>query len=151
MFAAYAAADFALGNRQLAGNEKLRQQFHAQLNKDDERSLPHRPALFYGVIRKSWGFTHCLGATIQVGDVVEVLEEGVGPDQQYALCRYPAIIVADEAKGSGDGNPPPLADMYGWFPMRWLQKLEHYQATVEKHLLQVEQQHDGTNGHQSTT
>jgi hypothetical protein len=59
-------------------------------------------------------------SSVKVGDVVEVLQEGVGPDQAYNLCRLPAH----------DPNHGMATDICGWFPIRWLQRLDDYENMV---------------------
>ena len=138
MFAAWGATDWIFGNRTKGHNEGLRQKFLEEQrrgqnnNRDNEGSdddwllsLESKPTLFHCVIRQNTGLTHCLSG-VQLGDVVEVLEEGVGPERSYNLCRLPA-------KPAQPGQPPSLSrDTYGWFPIRWLQKLEHYEFTVRE-------------------
>ena len=63
-----------------------------------------RPALFQCVIRQ----TSQLGGSnmlhhVKEGDVVDVLEEGVGPERIFNLCRNEKSI--------------------GWYPMRYMEKL----------------------------
>jgi hypothetical protein len=74
------------------------------------------------------------------------LEEGVGPEKAYNLCRLPAKQPAaaaahnvgeDQSQGQQPATAPSLSrDVYGWFPIRWLQKLDHYESIVR------EQQHN---------
>ena len=70
----------------------------------------HTP-LFYCVIRRAYkqmsGSYGLQG--VRVGDVVEVLEEGVGPDKLYNLCRI--------KKGDAD-------EQIGWFPISFMEKIE---------------------------
>jgi len=119
IFILWGVSEHLWTNRQLVLNEELRQQFeeeHSQNRKELEISSQ---ILFHCVIRRTRGFTHCL-SNIQVGDVVEILQEGVGPDQEYNLCRLPA--------------PPNehVRDTVGWFPIRWLQKLDDYERRVQQ-------------------
>ena len=126
MFAAWGVSDWIFGNRTKGQNEGMRKDFVAdQRGKDDEMddwlaNLEVKPTLFHCVVRKTSGITHCLSG-VQLGDVVEILQEGVGPDKAYNLCRLPA---KDDASLS--------RDTYGWFPIRWLQKLDHYESMVRK-------------------
>jgi hypothetical protein len=87
MFAAWGASEWIFGNQEKKMNEKLRTLFlnNMELTNTAEKhvvssssSLESKPILFYCVIRRNTGFNHCMTG-IQVGDVVEVLEEGVGP------------------------------------------------------------------------
>jgi len=132
MFAAWGASDWVFGNRTKGHNEELRQKFlaeqhrhHPNSHEDSDdylSSLETKPTLFHCVIRQSTGLTHCVSG-VQLGDVVEVLEEGVGPDRAYNLCRLPA-----KAQSSLS------TDSYGWFPIRWSQKLDHYESMVQEQL-----------------
>lgn len=144
MFAAWGVSDWVFGNRTKGHNEELRQRFLAELehqqkhkaNDDttddccDLSSLDAKPTVFYCVVRKSTGLTHCLTGA-QLGDVVEVLEEGVGPDRAYNLCRLPV------KEKPGQPSMSLSRDAYGWFPIRWLQKMEHYESMVQKQLVHL--------------
>ncbi len=129
MFAAWGVSDWIFGNRTKGHNEGLRQDFVADQRKnspDNEMEgwlerLETKPTLFHCVVRKTSGLTHCLSG-VRLGDVVEILEEGVGPDKAYNLCRLPAK----------DNEASLSRDTYGWFPIRWLQKLEHYESMVRE-------------------
>lgn len=130
MFGAWQAMEWKVGNRQIGLNEQLRKQFQAKYsNATSSSSLETKPILFHCVIRKTTGFTHCLTG-VQIGDVVDVLEEGVGPDKTYNMCRLPAK--------HGDHLS---IDTYGWFPYRWLQKLDQYEAILQN--LGSTSSHDG--------
>jgi hypothetical protein len=118
MFGAWGASEWFFGNQQKGWNEQLRRQF---LTEYDVTTLHVQPALFHCVVRKRNGFTHCMTG-IDVGDVVEVLEEGCGPDGLYNLCRLPA-------KPNDDRS----IDTYGWFPYRWLQKYDDYESMAQQH------------------
>jgi hypothetical protein len=162
MFAAWGVSDWIFGNRTKGHNEDLRQEFleeqrrrqqNVQRNNnntdnndntdmDDSwlTSLDTQPTLFHCVIRKNAGLKHCLSG-VQLGDVVEVLEEGVGPDKAYNLCRLAAKQQQPAHNNEGNGESPSATmpslsrDVCGWFPIRWLQKLDHYESIVR------EQQH----------
>ena len=127
MFAAWGVSDWIFGNRTKGHNEGLRHEFVADQRKDNDEmdnwleQLESKPTLFHCVVRKTSGLTHCLSG-VKLGDVVEILEEGVGPDKAYNLCRLPARD--EEASLS--------RDTYGWFPIRWLQKLENYNSMVRQ-------------------
>ncbi len=115
MFLTYGISEHYFQNRQLHLNEVLRQQMEQEC---DRKVLESKPILFYCVIRRTRGMTHCL-SNIKVGDVVQVLEEGVGPNQDYNLCRFPA-------------DKPHAMDTIGWYPIRWLQKLEAYERVIHQ-------------------
>jgi hypothetical protein len=119
MFAGVGVSEWIFGNRQKGLNENLRQEFIAQ---HDMTSLQTKPALFHCVVRKKNGFTHSMTG-IEVGDVVEVLQEGCGPEKQYNLCRLP--------RKPGDDLS---IDTYGWFPFRWLQQYDHYESIVRQQM-----------------
>ncbi len=57
---------------------------------------------------------------MKVGDVVSVLEEGVGPGGQYNLCMVERIA-KNAVKESSDDDP---ILSIGWFPCSCLEKLE---------------------------
>lgn len=67
-----------------------------------------KPVLFECVVREAYkmGGTHGLEG-VAVGDVVEVLEEAVGPSKYYNLCRF-----------KKDGE---LVSV-GWYPISFLEK-----------------------------
>lgn len=125
MFFAWAASDSIFGNRQIGTNEALRQEFLSDMlaRQRDET----RPILSYCVVRRTSGFTHCL-TSVQLGDVVEVLQEGIGPKRAFNLCRLPA-----------HPDEPLSTDIYGWFPTRWLQKLDDYDKMVYEQLKKLEE------------
>lgn len=50
---------------------------------------------------------------IGVGDVVEILEAGTGPNQAYHLCRKPL-------SSQSVGRPGSI----GWYPIEYLEKLD---------------------------
>ena len=57
----------------------------------------------------------CLSSSVlQLGDIVDVLEEKVGPDKMYNLCR----ITKTEVKGEKQNSVH-----IGWFPTSCLEKL----------------------------
>lgn len=115
MFLMYGISENYFQNRQLRLNEELRQQMEKEY---DKKELEFEPILFHCVIRRTRDVTHCL-SNIKVGDVVQVLYEGVGPNQEYNLCRFPA-------------DEPHAMDTIGWFPTRWLQKLEDYERMIQQ-------------------
>ena len=64
--------------------------------------------------------THMLRG-ISVGDVVDILEENVGPSSQYHLCRRRkdrrGWSRQEQSNSEGDGS-------IGWYPVQFLQKVE---------------------------
>lgn len=127
MFAAWGASDWLLGDQQTSKNEELRKELMASVNLDQFMDAETK---LYCVVRraKGWNVTHCLTG-VQLGDVVEVLEEGVGPNQEYNLCRLPA-----------DENNTIQEDVIGWFPIRFLQKLDDYDRMLEEQVRNLEKQ-----------
>lgn len=84
MFLAWGASDSIFGNRQIGANNQLREEFLSNpLERQRDEDLP---VLFYCVVRNVSHATHCL-AGVQLGDVVEVLAEGVGPNRLFNLVR----------------------------------------------------------------
>ena len=54
---------------------------------------------------------------IEIGDTVEILQEGVGPNLAYHLCRV---------KGSSKTTPTPKTGngSMGWYPIQYLKEIE---------------------------
>jgi hypothetical protein len=76
-----------------------------------------QPALYECIIRheyKNMGGSHGLVGVV-VGDVVQVLQQGVGPNQQYNLCRIPRQRTID-----GEEEPPVAI---GWYPMAFMEQI----------------------------
>ena len=121
MFLAWSVSDSIFGNRQIGKNETLRKEFLSQ-----PTDFENQPVICFCVVRRTSGITHGLSG-VQIGDVVEVLQEGVGPDNLYNLCRLPA-----------DPTHELSEDIYGWFPTRWLQKLDAYDKMVQEQLGNLE-------------
>jgi len=131
MFLMYGISEHFWTNRQIQLNEELRQQFEAEhTNLENEGT---RPFLFYCVIRRTRYLTHSV-SNVQVGDVVEVLEEGVGPNKEYNLCRFPAPVIdqQQEQEQQYPHGTTTLQHTVGWFPTRWLQKLEDYERIAQQ-------------------
>ncbi len=61
--------------------------------------------------------------SVQLGDVVEVLQEQVGPAKAYTLCRI--IQNSHETTvATGDGKSPSVAsNNMGWYPTHALERL----------------------------
>ena len=77
-----------------------------------------KPVLFHGVIRRAYkqmSGSHGLRGA-QVGDVVEVLDEGVGPNNEYNLCR---LRVQQQQPQGFDIQE----EQIGWFPMAFMEKV----------------------------
>jgi hypothetical protein len=76
-----------------------------------------QPALYECIIRreyKNMGGSHGL-VGVAVGDVVQVLQQGVGPNQQYNLCRVP------QQRTIGDEEEQPVA--IGWYPLAFMEQI----------------------------
>jgi hypothetical protein len=126
MFVAWGASDWILGDQQTSKNEELRQELTASVVNLDE--YMDAETKLYCVVRRAqgWNVTHCLTG-VHLGDVVEVLQEGVGPNQEYNLCRLPA-----------DENSTIQEDVIGWFPIRFLQKMDDYDRMLEQQVRNLE-------------
>jgi hypothetical protein len=76
-----------------------------------------QPALYECIIRreyKNMGGSHGL-VGVAVGDVVQVLQQGVGPNLQYNLCRVPRQrTIGDEEE---------QAEAIGWYPMAFMEQI----------------------------
>jgi hypothetical protein len=128
MFFSWAASDSIFGNRQVGKNGALRQEFLSDtLAREEDES---RPILCFCVVRRTSGFAHCL-TSVKLGDVVEVLQEGIGPNRAFNLCRLPA-----------HPDEPLSTDIYGWFPTRWLQKLDDYDMMMQEQLQLLENEEE---------
>ena len=132
---AWGASDFVLDSRQGSSNELLRQEYEqwfkmqtAQQNYEQDSSSE---VLLYCVIRRATGVTHCLTGA-EVGDLVEVLQESVGPDKQYNLCRLHRKNVQGLQQES----------VVGWFPIRWLQPLDDYDQMLQRQLEQLQREEE---------
>ena len=76
-----------------------------------------QPALFHCIVRRAYknmGGSYGL-QNVHVGDVVEVLEEGVGPNKHYNLCRIRKKNLDDDDDSE---------EQIGWFPISYMEKLE---------------------------
>lgn len=86
-----------------------------RLHKRQELLAEHgtKPALYSVVVTKAYpmGGTHGL-PNVQVRQVLEVLEEKVGPDQYYLLCRT-------RDKESGEIQ-------VGWYPMDFVRRRKRF-------------------------
>jgi len=84
------------------------------------------PALFHCVIRreyKSMSGSHGLRG-VQVGDIVEILDEGVGPDRAYNLCRHTRASRKEEGSSSSSGSSSTDKEIQiGWFPIPFMEKV----------------------------
>jgi len=61
---------------------------------------------------------------VQVGDVLEILEEGVGPDKAYHLCRVQNKGNIRDISGAATGGhvgDPDVELLIGWYPARYLE------------------------------
>ena len=110
------AVDQALQYRQ----EYLRQKELSRLQADaddyhsdpeEKRSWLEKPMIFHCIVRQLPGLdgNKCL-TEVKIGDVVEVLEESIGPGAMYNLCR------SRTEKGA--------IKSVGWFPTSCLEKMK---------------------------
>ena len=60
---------------------------------------------------------------VQVGDVVNVIEEGVGPGGQYNLCSIERGMATSD-NGGKESSESNMNVSIGWFPCSCLQKIE---------------------------
>uniref|UniRef100_A0A7S4KBU0 SH3 domain-containing protein n=1 Tax=Odontella aurita TaxID=265563 RepID=A0A7S4KBU0_9STRA len=111
------AADRFVQSQQKNGRDHVVQMLEREIRAGEkaESFLPemaNKPRLFRCAVRKvfeSFDGTKCLKG-VREGDVVDVLEEGVGPGNAYNLCRT-----------CEDGSDKDIS--VGWFPMTCLEKL----------------------------
>jgi hypothetical protein len=73
------------------------------------------PTLFNCVVRKVYKLqgSHSL-MHVEQDDIVQVLEEGVGPDNLYNLCR--------KMQMTSDGQEQQVVSI-GWYPVQYLEKM----------------------------
>jgi hypothetical protein len=57
---------------------------------------------------------------VRVGDVIQVLEADIGPDQAYHLCRH--LTTTSDNKKKKEEQEVSVSSM-GWYPIQYLQKL----------------------------
>ena len=145
----WGGTDWYFQNKQLEKNEELRKQMLLELashglhgNTDDgycsdgdggEEHQDKESPTSYCVIRRTtgWNVTHCL-VNAKVGDIVEIIDERVGPDGVYNLCRLlPSNPTREEiyAINQPDGIKHNL-DTIGWFPIRFLERLDDYNQSI---------------------
>jgi hypothetical protein len=133
-FVAWSASEFLFDNQQTSKNESLRQEFEQWMRttSHDIGTTQEQPIL-YCVIRRAdgWNVTHCLSGA-QVGDVVEVLQESVGPNREYNLCR----LYRENSQQHQEQA------VLGWFPIRWLQPLDDYDRMLQKQLEQLQKEEE---------
>ena len=115
-------------------NRQHRQSMHRQLGRDvrlDEEMRREKEretideavvgkSMFKCIIRKvpqHFDGHKCL-TNVEVGDVVDVIEEGVGPGGQYNLCSIDRGPENTERSASDDGTRV----SFGWFPCSCLEK-----------------------------
>mmetsp|Transcript_24829 Transcript_24829/g.44659 ORF Transcript_24829/g.44659 Transcript_24829/m.44659 type:complete len:231 (+) Transcript_24829:126-818(+) len=98
----------------------------ATTRKEDKKMLDEGVAAnfkFKCIIRKApenFDGHKCL-KNVKVGDIVNVIEEGVGPDGQYNMCAIERGAV--KHKGN-DSSEDVQRFSIGWFPCSCLQKIE---------------------------
>ena len=91
-------------------------QFDAEVSRNEIEQRDH-PALFQCVVRRvpsSFDGHKCL-TNVNIGDVLNVIEERVGPGGQYHLCSMDG---AETTKNGGGGRS------MGWFPCSCLEPIQ---------------------------
>jgi hypothetical protein len=129
---AVAGIDYVLRMRSDKPREEIYRQLEravrrdeATTRKEDVRMLDEgiaNTSKFKCIIRRvpqNFDGHKCL-QNVNVGDVVEVLEEGVGPGGQYNLCLIERIAANAVKESSSDDQRFSI----GWFPCSCLEKLE---------------------------
>jgi adenosine/AMP kinase len=78
------------------------------------------PTLFKCAVRKIYkmGGSHSL-MHVELNDVIEVLQEGVGPDQVYNLCRKMNTL---DTGVNGQQQQQQVLSI-GWYPIQYLEKV----------------------------
>mmetsp|Transcript_29400 Transcript_29400/g.53942 ORF Transcript_29400/g.53942 Transcript_29400/m.53942 type:complete len:261 (-) Transcript_29400:835-1617(-) len=136
-----AGIDYFLQERNDAERDDMYRQLEREVRRDeattrreDKDMLSKGGAmnpLFQCTIRKApmnFDGHKCL-KNVRVGDVVGVIEEGVGPDGQYNLCSIvrKSNTTAKKNNNGGeddDGNDSSENISIGWFPCSCLEKIE---------------------------
>mmetsp|Transcript_40266 Transcript_40266/g.45821 ORF Transcript_40266/g.45821 Transcript_40266/m.45821 type:complete len:206 (+) Transcript_40266:119-736(+) len=98
-----------------------------------EEWLNRKPHLFDCTVRRlplNLDGYKCIKG-VEVGDVLEVLEEKVGPDEMYNLCRTKIMTSTDYNKNNDDDEDGTTNTFTkqryisaGWFPTMYLEKVK---------------------------
>mmetsp|Transcript_24736 Transcript_24736/g.36849 ORF Transcript_24736/g.36849 Transcript_24736/m.36849 type:complete len:193 (-) Transcript_24736:415-993(-) len=124
--------DQLLRDKQMDERKETVRRLQEVMDADDERlknevaeereDTLSRPTMFKCVVRQvpaMFDGPRCLTG-VENGDIVDVIEERVGPDGGYNLCRY-----SGEKEEGSKSTSENVEDMIfvGWFPTSCLQKL----------------------------
>eukprot|EP00986_Skeletonema_menzelii_P018546 scaffold26656_cov149-Skeletonema_menzelii.AAC.11 len=129
---AVVGTDYYLQQRNDQQRSEMIRQFEEEVKQDEEISRKEErelinnnggagmKSLFQCVVRKvpqQFDGHKCL-TNLNVGDVVNVLQEGVGPDNKYNLCS----IERSDASSTNTSEEKHIS--VGWFPCSCLEKIE---------------------------
>ena len=129
---AVGSADYYLQQRNDQQRNEMIRRFEEEVKQDEEISRREErdlinsnggagmKSLFQCVVRKvpqQFDGHKCL-TNMKVGDVVNVLQEGVGPDNKYNLCS----IERSDASSSNTSKEKFIS--IGWYPCSCLEKIE---------------------------
>jgi len=107
-------------------NERRKAQVYgrklADVYGDAERQHLHR-IVFVPPAEKVEGPMALTGHDVEVGDVVEVLAEGVGPGNAFHLCRVRNSVNSAPADGGGYAQDAEVDLQIGWYPIKYLQNM----------------------------
>ena len=132
-----AGIDYILQRRSDKEKDDMYQQLEREVKIDEESTRKEERLMlldgaahnskFQCIIRKvpqNFDGHKCL-KNVRVGDVVGIIEEGVGPGGQYNLCSIERTTTAkSESKDSANNNDSEAKLSIGWFPCSCLQKIE---------------------------
>lgn len=59
---------------------------------------------------------------VEQGDILDIIEEGVGPDESYSLCRFTGDKVENGI----------TVGQIGWYPARCLKKMDSHQTSKSR-------------------
>ena len=132
-----AGIDYILQRRSDKEKDDMFQQLEREVKIDEESTRKEERLMlldgaahkskFQCIIRKvpqNFDGHKCL-KNVKVGDVVGIIEEGVGPGGQYNLCSIERTTAAKSAsQDSTDNDSSEEKISIGWFPCSCLQKIE---------------------------
>ena len=132
MILALAGIDYVIRVRNDKPREDICQQLEREVRQDEMTTRKEERRLLDEGIAKTLKFKcivrrvprnfdgHKCLQNVKVGDVVDVIEEGVGPGGQYNLCMIESTANNSLKESSDDGSTFSI----GWFPCSCLEKLE---------------------------
>ena len=126
--------DYALQTQNDEEKDNLYRQLQRDVKNDGEQSRQNMiqsgsdvtKSLFQCIVRRippNFDGHKCL-TDIKIGDVVNVIEEGVGPGKQYNLCSIDKSVRQNNSGDKGQENDTKNEVSVGWFPCSCLQKVE---------------------------